>query len=108
MPPEKIDPTVVRPSRALVLSGGGGRGAYEVGVMKAYSERDFAFDWIIGTSIGAINATLFAQGDLAILEEVWSKITSQHVYKLPSPQHLRRHRFCARHGVFFAPPPSGG
>ncbi|MCB9470388.1 MAG: patatin-like phospholipase family protein [Candidatus Obscuribacterales bacterium] len=104
MPPEKRDSTVVRPSRALVLSGGGGRGAYEVGVMKAYSERNFAFDWIIGTSIGAINATLFAQGDLAVLEEVWSKITSQHVYKLPSPQHLRRVFFGQRLGFLDTSP----
>ena len=94
----------IRPSRALVLSGGGGRGGYEVGVLKAYYERDFNFDWIIGTSIGAINAALYAQGDLSVLEEVWTKISSQDVYKLPSPQHLRRVFFGQRLGFLDTSP----
>lgn len=78
------------PVRALVLSGGGGRGAYEAGVAKACFERDFHFDWIVGTSIGALNAALVGQQDLAVLEEMWRKIRSSDVYRLPSPSHLRR------------------
>lgn len=79
-----------RPVRALVLSGGGGRGAYEAGVALACAERDFHFDWIVGTSIGALNAALVAQNDLTKLEEMWRRIRSSDVYKLPSPGHLRR------------------
>jgi len=79
-----------RPVRALVLSGGGGRGAYEAGVAMACAERDFHFDYIVGTSIGALNTALVAQNDLTILEEMWRKIRSSDVYKLPSPGHLRR------------------
>lgn len=50
-----------RPFRALVLPGGGGRGAYQVGVSKALMERGIEFDLAFGTSIGGINATLMTR-----------------------------------------------
>src|SRR3954451_10140478 len=56
-----------RPPTALVLSGGGMRGAYEVGVVSGIAEvMDAApgspalFDILAGTSVGAINAAYFA------------------------------------------------
>src|ERR1043166_9023619 len=42
----------------LVLQGGGALGAYQVGVYEALHEAGIEPDWIIGTSIGAINAAL--------------------------------------------------
>ena len=44
----------------LVLQGGGALGAYQVGVYQALHEAGVTLDWIIGTSIGAINASLIA------------------------------------------------
>jgi NTE family protein len=44
----------------LVLQGGGALGAYQVGVYQALHEAGIAPDWVIGTSIGAINAALIA------------------------------------------------
>ena len=44
----------------LVLQGGGALGAYQVGVYQALHEAGVTLDWIIGTSIGAINAALIA------------------------------------------------
>ena len=44
----------------LVLQGGGALGAYQVGVYQALHEAGVEPDWIIGTSIGAINAALIA------------------------------------------------
>ena len=44
----------------LVLQGGGALGAYQAGVYQALHERGIEPDWIIGTSIGAINASLIA------------------------------------------------
>jgi NTE family protein len=44
----------------LVLQGGGALGAYQVGVYQALHEADVEPDWVIGTSIGAINASLIA------------------------------------------------
>jgi NTE family protein len=44
----------------LVLQGGGALGAYQAGVYQALHEHDLAPDWIVGTSIGAINGALIA------------------------------------------------
>jgi len=44
----------------LVLQGGGALGAYQVGVYQALSEAGIEPDWVIGTSIGAINASIIA------------------------------------------------
>jgi NTE family protein len=43
-----------------VLQGGGALGAYQVGVYEAMHEAGIEPDWVIGTSIGAINAALIA------------------------------------------------
>lgn len=61
--------------RALVLNGGGSRGAYEIGACQALSEIGVRFDGVYGTSIGALNAALFAQGDLDRAVALWSNIT---------------------------------
>jgi hypothetical protein len=47
--------------RALVLSGGGAKGVFEAGVLKACHHTGLTFDVITGSSIGAINAVLFAE-----------------------------------------------
>ena len=64
--------------RVLVLQGGGALGAYQAGVFEALDEAGVAPDWIIGTSIGAINAALIAgsrRGDrLAKLREFWRRV----------------------------------
>ena len=44
----------------LVLQGGGALGAYQVGVFQAMHEAGIEPDWIIGTSIGAINGAIIA------------------------------------------------
>lgn len=61
----------------LVLPGGGAKGAYQVGVFRALRELgiDQEITAVAGTSIGALNAVLFAQGDLDEAEALW---TSTH------------------------------
>src|SRR5215471_13291347 len=49
----------------LVLQGGGALGAYQGGVYEALHEANIEPDWIIGTSIGAINACLIAGNERA-------------------------------------------
>ena len=44
----------------LVLQGGGALGAYQAGVYQALQETGIEPDWVIGTSIGAVNASLIA------------------------------------------------
>ncbi len=74
--------------RALVLPGGGGRGAYQVGVAKALLEHGIVFDYAFGTSIGGLNATLIAQGDIQRLEELWCNMRAKDIYHLPSPNQI--------------------
>jgi NTE family protein len=62
----------------LVLQGGGALGAYQAGVYEALHEAGIEPDWVIGTSIGAINASLIAGNEpknrLARLREFWSRV----------------------------------
>ncbi len=62
---------------SLVLEGGGAKGAYQVGAIKALKKKGIEFDTIIGTSIGAINAAFIAQGDINKLEELWHTLSFQ-------------------------------
>ena len=57
--------------QALVLGGGGARGSYEMGVWKALIDMDISIDIVVGTSIGAVNGALIAQGDYRLAEELW-------------------------------------
>lgn len=75
--------------KSLVLSGGGARGAYEVGVVKALYEKGIKFDFAFGTSIGAINATFVAQGDLEHLEYLWTHLVPSEIYRLPTMTQIR-------------------
>lgn len=68
----------------LVLQGGGALGAYQVGVYQALHEAGVEPDWIVGTSIGAINAALIAgnepQNRLRRLTEFWSRMEQKNVW----------------------------
>ena len=63
----------------LVLQGGGALGAYQAGVYQALHEAGIEPDWVIGTSIGAINASLIAgnapEQRLQRLEKFWHRVT---------------------------------
>ena len=62
----------------LVLQGGGALGAYQAGVYEALDEAGVEPDWVIGTSIGAINAGIIAGNQpemrLPRLCEFWDRI----------------------------------
>ena len=66
----------------LVLQGGGALGAYQVGVYQALHEAGVEPDWIIGTSIGAINAGLIAGNEprerLTRLMQFWKRMERRH------------------------------
>ena len=59
----------------LVLEGGGAKGAFHVGVLKALYDRGYEFQGVAGTSIGAINGALVAQGDFDRLYDLWYTAT---------------------------------
>ena len=62
----------------LVLQGGGALGAYQAGVYEALHEAGIEPDWVIGTSIGAINAALICgnepQQRLARIRDFWERV----------------------------------
>ena len=66
--------------RGLVLEGGGARGAYQIGVVKALYENGYSFDGFVGTSIGSINAAMLAQGDLHLAFELWNHLTMEQIF----------------------------
>ncbi len=89
---EKTKDIIVKPKVGLVLTGGGARAAYQVGVLRAIADllpdkRRNPFPVICGTSAGAINAASiavsannFAEG-VERLEAVWSNFHVNHIYR---------------------------
>ena len=81
---------------ALVLSGGGARGAYQVGVLRQIARQhpELRFPVITGVSAGAINATFIAShaGELADatdeLAELWSELSTSRVMRSDIPSLL--------------------
>lgn len=65
---------------ALVLGGGGSRGAYEIGVWKALNELGIHIDIITGTSVGAINGAMAVQGDIELAEKLWQQLETEMVF----------------------------
>jgi NTE family protein len=88
-----------RPVLGLVLTGGGARSAYQVGVLKALAEicprgRN-PFQIIVGTSAGAVAASVLAaeavhwRAAVAGLEEVWANFRASQVFRV-DPLHMFR------------------
>lgn len=65
----------------LVFSGGGGKGSYQIGVWRALDEFGLARNVcaVAGTSVGALNAVLFKQGDLDLAERIWRNLKSADI-----------------------------
>ena len=77
IPPKRALPGQV----VLVLQGGGALGAYQVGVFEALHDAGIQPDWVIGTSIGAINGALIAGNApaqrLERLKAFWDHVQQQ-------------------------------
>ncbi len=76
------DPQVV-----LVLQGGGALGAYQAGAFAGLAERGTAIDWVVGTSIGAINGAIIAGNPptqrVEKLSGFWRHVTAEGPSLLP-------------------------
>ncbi len=66
----------------LVLSGGGAKGAYQIGVIKALQENKIHFDVVSGASIGAFNAILTYSGNMEKAEEIWLQLNAFRLAKI--------------------------
>jgi len=72
------------PRIVLVLQGGGALGAYQGGVFQALEEQGLEPDWVVGTSIGAINGAIIAgntrEDRLGKLREFWEIVSQEDVW----------------------------
>ncbi|RJP22244.1 MAG: hypothetical protein C4520_08585 [Candidatus Abyssobacteria bacterium SURF_5] len=57
---------------AIIFQGGASRGAFQAGAMKYLEEKGIHPDMIIGSSIGVVNACLYATGGIERMEEFWT------------------------------------
>lgn len=60
---------------ALVLSGGGAKGAFQVGALQVLKEKGYEFDVISGISVGSLNGAMLATGQFEQLVQTWSDMT---------------------------------
>ena len=68
----------------LVLAGGGGKGAYQVGVLKVLQEQGLLQDVsvISGASIGAVNAMLYSMDNMDRMYQAWNEIDMDTVFDI--------------------------
>lgn len=66
--------------RAICLSGGGAKGAYQIGVFKGLKRLGIKYDIVTGTSVGALNGILFVQNDLFKGLKLWKKMNFNIVF----------------------------
>ena len=68
----------------IVLSGGGGKGAFEVGVWRYLHEcrYDRLLNGVSGASVGALNSLLLVNGDLEKAEKLWATVTQKDMLPL--------------------------
>ncbi|MEE9373515.1 MAG: patatin-like phospholipase family protein [Saprospiraceae bacterium] len=77
---------------ALVFSGGGARGAYQIGFWKALETLRLTSQVVAvyGTSVGAINSAAFIQGDVLLAEKLWEQLNYQKIFQnMPQPSRKR-------------------
>ena len=65
---------------AVVLSGGGAKGSYQLGVWKALRELHIKYDIVTGTSIGALNGVLMCEKSYFKAKEIWKRINMEYLF----------------------------
>lgn len=87
--PEGVEP--IAGTVGLVMSGGGAKGLYHIGVIRALEENNIPIDYVSGTSMGAIIAALYAAG--YSVEEMTALVTSGEVERWVSGKIDDSYRF---------------
>jgi NTE family protein len=82
--PDEDEEDPPRGMTALVLAGGGTRGALQIGMLQVLTEHGFRPDRIYGSSVGAVNGVAFA-GDptregVERMTQIWGGLTRERVY----------------------------
>ncbi|MBX3044646.1 MAG: patatin-like phospholipase family protein [Candidatus Kapabacteria bacterium] len=88
------------PKTALVLSGGGARGLAQIGVLQGFQQNGIKFDYLVGTSIGAIVGGLYASGYTPDeLESILSSANWKEAAAL-SNSHIRKQLFIDQKQIY--------
>lgn len=66
--------------KAIVLSGGGSKGSYQIGVWRALRKLHIKYDIVTGTSVGALNGALMVQNKFHKAIKLWSKINMELLF----------------------------
>jgi len=70
---------------ALILTGGGAKGAYEAGAVAALAEAGVPIRLVAGSSAGALSAAMIAAGRADRLEATWRSLTRERIYSVRAP-----------------------
>jgi NTE family protein len=70
---------------ALILTGGGAKGAYEAGAVAAFVEGGLPIRLVAGSSAGALSAAMIVAGRADRLEAIWRSLTREQIYSLRAP-----------------------
>lgn len=65
--------------RAVVLGGGGSKGSYQIGVWQAMREMGMEYQVVTGTSVGALNGAMMAQGEFDAAYDLWWNLDNSQV-----------------------------
>ena len=66
--------------KALVLSGGGSKGSYQLGVWKALKKLNIKIDIVTGTSVGALNGALITQKSYKKAKKIWNNLNMKVLF----------------------------
>lgn len=77
--------------RAIVLSGGGAKGGYQIGVWKALRKLKIDYSIVTGTSVGALNGVLMVQKDYHLAKKLWKNMNFKVVF---DNETLERYNHC--------------
>jgi len=68
--------------KALVISGGGAKGAWGVGLLKALTEQGNSWDTVVGTSTGALMGPLILANRINELESAYTNVTQSDIFNV--------------------------
>lgn len=83
-----MEVVILKAKRAIVLSGGGAKGAYQVGVFKAIRKLHYKYDIVTGTSIGALNGVFMVQKEFHKCLWMWKNINFSLIYDDQFPSNV--------------------
>lgn len=78
---EELKEKIKQRDLGIVFCGGGGKGAYQIGVWKWLKEHGIAdkITGVSGASVGALNSLLFVEGDYDLAEQIWNSVDSDTI-----------------------------